>query len=838
MHTPRWLVGLYSIILVIGTFVALPNFLPKSTMEKLPEWADTSVTLGLDLRGGSELVLQVDSEAMKHERLNTLRDNVRQKLQDIQIQATRSGVTDDTVVVIVPDVEQRQKALAAIKEMVNQITRGYSSTADFAITEQDGKILLTIPQEALDALVSDAVERSIEIIGNRINRYGVTEPLIRRVQADRIQVQLPGVQDPAQVRALLGKTAKMTFRLVYDGNSTALPDSVHMLPQMDKTQPSLPIEDRVLLDGSELGSAEVAKDQLGGNVISFRLKSHGTREFAAITREYRGRALAIILDDEILMAPTIQSVIPDGRGQISMSRDTPLSEIRTNAVLLQAGSLPAQLTVIQERTVGPDLGADAIKMGLYTGIIGFILVAVFIFLLYGFWGLIADIALLLHTLLTFAALSAIQATLTLPGIAGIILGIGIAVDANILINERIREETDKGMGALAALDRGFKHAFHTIVDANVTAVIATLLLYFFGTGAIKGFALTMMLGIIISMFTDITIVRIIMHWAVRRWKIKTLNIHSFFSFMPQHTNFRFMNARYIGVGMSIILSLGALVLFFKPGLNYGLDFKGGIQMEVSNREPLDIEKMRAALGTLDVGEVVLQNVGSNGGIMVRVQQQEGGEAQQTIALERIKQKVMEIYPEAQIPQVEVIGSKISNELAQKGLYAVILATLAMSVYIWWRFEWYFAIGAMATLILDTTKMIGIFVLFQFDFNLTAIAALMTIVGYSINDKVVVYDRMRENLRLFRKTALREIIDMSINQVLIRCIFTSTTTVLAMLPMAIWGGSAVHNFALPLVIGVVIATSSSIFIAAPILLFLGNWWQIHRNKTSGEERATG
>lgn len=837
MRTPRWLVTCYSLILVLGVLIALPNVFTESQISHIrhyiPLFPDTRVTLGLDLRGGSSLQLEIDAEAMKKEKLHNLLDNVRSQLRTEQIQPQSVRIVGDAVVAVIADENARQRAAKAFTALVSPVSSGVFSTPinDLTITQANDTVQISLTDSAMNSYISNAIDQSLEIIRQRVDRIGVAEPSIQRIGQNRIQVQLPGLQDPSQLRTLLGSTAKMTFHLVasnVDMNNP--PPGVSILPgYKENSTERYAVEDKVSLDGATLTGAQASYEHdTNRPLILFELNAQGAREFAKISRENIGRAFAIVLDGKVLTAPTIQSVIPNGKGQITGQFTA--KETATLSALLRAGALPAPLKVIEERSVGPDLGADAIKMGLYTGITGFILVAVFIFLLYGVWGIIADIALALHTVLTFAALSLLGATLTLPGIAGIILGIGIAVDANILINERIREESRKGVGALAALDRGFKHAFSTIVDANVTIIIATVLLWFFGTGPVKGFAVTMLLGCIISMFTDVTVVRIIMSWAVRRWKMKVLTIQPFLNFLPQHTNFRFMNARHAGIIVSIILSLASIFLFFKPGLNYGIDFIGGIQLEVSTKEPADLGKLRATLADLQLGEIALQNIsGDNSAVMIRVQRQNGGEEAQTAAVEQVKQAVETLYQDASFPKTDVVGPKISGELAVNGFKAVIFASIAMTLYIWWRFEWFFAIGAIATLILDTTKMIGVFVLFQFDFNLTAIAALMTIVGYSANDKVVVYDRMRENLRLYRKTSLREIIDMSINQVLIRCIFTSMTTVLAMLPMAIWGGSAVHNFAVPIVIGVVIATSSSIFIAAPILLFLGNWRERHRSR---------
>ena len=302
--------------------------------------------------------------------------------------------------------------------------------------------------------------------------------------------------------------------------------------------------------------------------------------------------------------------------------------------------------------------------------------------------------------------------------------------------------------------------------------------------------------------------------------------------IPAVTNIQFINKKTLFFAFSALLVLASIALFTIRGLNYGIDFKGGIQVEVSTPASVSLASLRDELGKLDLGEVSLQQIGDN--VLIRIQRQEGGETAQTRAVSEVRDTLQRIDPGIGIERTEVVGPKVSGELARNGVIAVVLASLAMLVYIWWRFEWNFAIGAIATLVLDTTKTVGFFALFGLDFNLTAIAALLTIIGYSVNDKVVVYDRMRENIRMSKKRDLRSIIDLSINQVLARCLFTSATTFLAMLPMAIWGGNAVENFALPMLFGVVIATSSSIFIAAPILLLLGDWWT--RRKEAGAAAA--
>ncbi|WP_181703575.1 protein translocase subunit SecD [Chthonobacter albigriseus] len=821
MKTSPWLVATYVVIVALGILTALPNILSQSTLDSLPSWLPRDkVSLGLDLRGGSHLVLEVDGADLARERLQTLTQDARRALRDAGIADTTIRRSDSGLVVRLGNPADRAAALTALNGLATTV--GISGTPDLAFAGEGGTITIGLTQAGLSDRTSAAVEQSLEIIRQRIDQVGVAEPTIQRVGADRILVQLPGVQDPARIRDLLGSTAKMSFHLLSESAvDGAVPPGVTML--RDDEGRSYPVDDRIELNGDRLTDARVGFDpNTNEPIVSFRFDTAGAARFAEITRANVGKPFAIVLDAKVLSAPVIREPITGGSGQISGNFSV---ESATDlAALLRAGALPAKLTVIEERTVGADLGADAIAMGVTTGLIGFGLVVGFMVVLYGAWGLLANLALGLNVILTFAGLSLLGATLTLPGIAGIVLGIGLAVDANVLINERIREETRKGRSAIAALDAGFKRAFATIVDGNVTALIASVLLFWFGSGPVRGFAVTMGLGIAISMFTAVSIVRVAMLAIVRRFKLKTLNIRPLLPvrLIPDGTRINFMKARFFGIGFSAFLSAASIVLFVTPGLNYGVDFRGGIQMEVVTEGPADLAAFRSGLDDLGLGEVALQEFGDARHVLVRVERQPGGEVAQTAAVETLKAEVRAIDPTAEVERTEVVGPKVSGELATAGLLSVVFASLAMLVYIWVRFEWPFAVGAIATLILDVTKTVGFFALTGLDFNLTAIAALLTLVGYSVNDKVVVYDRMRENMRLYKAMPLREIIDLSINETLARSLYTSVTAFLSLLPMAIWGGSAVESFAVPMIFGIVIAASSSVFIAAPILLFLGDW----------------
>lgn len=826
MRTSPWRLCLYALAVAVGLLFALPNLLTKEQAKHLPAFLPSQqVALGLDLRGGSHLVLEVDGSALVREQLQEIAGQAKDAVQRAGIPYSGIAPKGSFVELTLSDAVQRSAALRSLRQSLAKVADSGESQIRFETPAPD-QIRIVLTEAGIRDRRNAAAEQSLEIVRRRIDQIGVAEPTIQRVGADRILVQLPGVQDPTHIRTLLGSTAKLSFHLLTDSNVGS-----RSLPGLDDGQ-RYQIRIQSAMTGDRLKDARMGFDERTGQpIINFRLDRRGAQQFSEITRANVGRPFAIVLDGKVLSAPVINEHIGGGSGQISGHFTA--EQANDLAALLRAGALPAPLTVIEERTVGPDLGSDAIASGIEAGLAGFGLVALFMLLLYGGWGLLANLALLLNVVLTIAALTALGATLTLPGIAGIVLSIGLAVDANVLINERIREESRKGAGAMAALDRGFRRAYATIIDSNLTALIATSLLFYFGTGPVRGFAVTMGLGIGISLFTAVAVVRVLMLAIVRTRRLSQIRIAPLLPvrLVPDGTAISFMRARFLGIALSAILSVASLLLFLKPGLNYGVDFKGGIQMQVVLSSPVALNEFRSSLERLGLGEISLQEFGETGHILVRAERQPGGEQEQTAALQTIRAAVNTIDKGATIQSTEVVGPKVSGELASAGALALFLASLAMMAYIWFRFEWHFAVGAIATLVLDTTKTVGFFVLTGLEFNLTAIAALLTLIGYSVNDKVVVYDRMRENMRLFKTMPLRDLIDRSINETLARSLYTSVTAFLAVLPMAIWGGSAVSSFAIPMAFGIVVAASSSIFIAAPILLFLGDWRSGRVNRQS-------
>lgn len=824
MRTSAWRLLVYATIVVAGILTALPNLLTPQQLAALPSWLPKQqLALGLDLRGGAHLVLEIDAKALIEERVESLAREARQALDEAKVEASmvRDGLG---VVVTLSAAGDRAKAMQALSAVPGVQAARFGEAAEVEVAAAGGGALrLTLTKAGIDARVAAAGEQSLEILQRRINGTGLAEPTLQRVGRDRILLQLPGVQDLSRVTEILKKTAKLSFHMVRDIDPSRVPPPGVTIREGSRPGERYAVDDRALITGERLSDAKPGFDAVTGEpVVTFTFDAAGARAFAAITKENVGRPFAVVLDGDVLTAPVIEQPIIGGSGQIKGNFTA--ESASDLAALLRAGALPVTLTIIEERMVGPDEGAEAIALGLETGLLGFALVFAVIAVLYGRWGMVANFALGLNVVLTIGALSVLGATLTLPGIAGIVLSIGLAVDANVLINERIREETRKGLGAMAALDAGFKRAAATIVDSNLTALIATLLLFMFGTGPVRGFAVTMGLGIAISMFTAVVLVRVVMSEIVRRRRLRVLTIAPLFrlKLIPDGTAIPFMRARFFGLAVSALLSAASVALFFVPGLNYGVDFKGGIQLQVATKGAADLGALRTGLEALSLGDVSLQAFGSSSEVLVRLERQAGGEEAQRAAVDRLRAKIAELSPGATVARSEVVGPKVSGELAETAALAVVLASIAMLVYIWVRFEWPFAVGAIATLLLDVTKTVGFFALTGLSFDLTAIAALLTLIGYSVNDKVVVYDRMRENMRLQKSLSLREIIDSSINETLARSLYTSVTALVSMLPMAAFGGTAVESFAVPMVFGIVVAASSSVFIAAPILLILGDW----------------
>ena len=530
IHIPRWKVVVILLVCVLGLAYAAPNVLGRSAAEAwraaIPDWLpNRQVNLGLDLQGGLHLLMRVEWEKLVQERLGAIEDSLRQALRAERVGYTEPPrVVGDTLTLTLRDPADADRVLALIAELEDGL--------DIAFDNQTNVITVQFTEEALTELLANAVSQSIEIVRRRVDETGTSEPIIQRQGEDRILLQLPGVDDPEYVKALLNTTARLSFQLVNEEASVVdaldgrVPAGSVLLPDAEAGPDGEPLQfyvvrSRVYVSGDNLVNAQPTFQE-GRPVVSFRFDSAGARRFGDVTEDNVGRRLAIVLDSQVISAPVVRSPILGGSGIIeggfTVQTATDL------ALLLRAGALPAELTYLEERTVGPGLGADSIAAGRIASIVGFALVIVFMVLAYGLFGLMASVALIFNLILILAALSLLQATLTLPGIAGIVLTVGMAVDANVLIFERIREEVRNGRSPISAIDAGYSRAMTTIIDSNLTTLIAALFLYAFGSGPVRGFAVTLSIGILSSMFTAVMVTRLLVVTWLRRTRPKALPV--------------------------------------------------------------------------------------------------------------------------------------------------------------------------------------------------------------------------------------------------------------------------------------------------------------------------
>ncbi len=531
-RVPLWRLIVVFGICAVGLIASLPNLFPRAALEDLPGWLPTrQINLGLDLQGGSHLLLEVGVASVVQERLETLESDIRLALRRARIGYRGLEVRNGALVLALTEPGQLEAALAEIQEFNTRLTTNIGAIGDreFDVeSSANGRITIALSQEGNDALVLSTLSQSLEVVRRRIDEIGTREPTIQRQGLDRILVQVPGEQNPENVKNLLGQTAKLSFHMVdldaniEDAINGRVPAGSMLVESLDDQGPShYVVRSRVDVSGENLVDAQ-PQFQDNQPVVSFRFDSVGARQFGQITQDNVGDLFAIVLDDNVISAPRIREPILGGSGVIS--GNFTVESANQLAILLRAGALPAPLTIIEERTVGPDLGADSIRAGEIASIIALVIVALFMAAYYRTFGLFANIALLMNIVLIIGILSLIQATLTLPGIAGIVLTIGMAVDANVLIFERIREETRAGRTPISAVETGFGQAMRAIIDANVTTLIAAICLYQFGSGPIKGFAVTLAIGIATSMFTAIVLSKLVITLWYRRSRPKVLPV--------------------------------------------------------------------------------------------------------------------------------------------------------------------------------------------------------------------------------------------------------------------------------------------------------------------------
>jgi SecD/SecF fusion protein len=824
LYISRWKAIMIWLVIAISIVIAAPNFVPKDVLASLPSWVPKkTMTLGLDLQGGSHIMLKLERGDIIKERVDTTLDDVRGNLRKANIGYTGLVANGQKITFKLRDATQIDATKTALKDVTQLVsTGGFAGTSIQEATMSqtaDGAFEIDLSDAGIEYRVQSAVAQSIEVVRRRVDELGTTEPLIQRQGSDRIIVQVPGLQDPQRLKAILNKTAKLTFHLV--DNTMSAQDALNSRPPANSEivysndDPPVPylIQKRPILTGENLVDSQPSfNSQNNEPVVSFKFDSTGAQKFGRVTQEHVGEPFAVVLDNAVITAPVINEPILGGQGQISGHFTA--QSANDLAVLLRAGALPATLTVIEERTVGPGLGADSIRAGFIASLIGLIAVVVFMAFFYGTLGMIANIAMIINVSMIFAILSLLGATLTLPGIAGIVLTIGQTVDSNVLFYERFREEVKQGRSIVQAMEAGFQKAFGTIIDANLTHFIAAAILFYMGSGPVKGFAITLCIGIITTVFTAYTVSRLLIAIWLRRTRPKALpkGVRTgFFDF----AQIRFMAVKNYTFMISAALAIISVVGFSTIGLNLGIDFTGGSIIEMRAKQgTADLSDIRHRLDGLNIGAVQVQSIGGVSDVLVRVQAQGEGENGEQSAVTKIRNDLGAQY---EFRRVEVVGPSVSGELALTGILGIGLALIAIMVYIWFRFEWQFAVGAITATLHDVLLTLGFFVFTRIEFDITSIAAVLTVVGYSLNDTVVVYDRMRENLRRYKKMPLPLLIDTSINSTLSRTILTSLTTMIAILALVLFGGEVIRGFTISMLFGVAVGTFSSIYIAAPVLI---------------------
>jgi len=658
------------------------------------------------------------------------------------------------------------------------------------------------------AKVTDALAAAVEKIRNRIDAFGVKETSIQVQGNNSILVQVPGIVN-REIVDQLKQVGKLEFKLVESDPEKIAQAIAGNIPSgyelKQYKNSSILLSVNAALVGSDLAESFTGFDSYQIAEVRLKLTSEGAKKFADITENNVGKQLAIILDGKVMSAPNIREPILSGQAQIS--GDFSMEEVRLLVSVLNSGALPVPLIVEEERSVGPLLGSDSITRGINSIILGALLVIVFVLVYYLFGGIITVICLVLDLLFILAGLHLFRGTLTLPGIAGMILTLGMAVDANVLIFERIREELNLHKPLSIAVKNGFNRAKRTIFDANITTLIAALFLIIYGTGPIKGFAATLSLGIVASIFTSIFIARTIFAFLTNQGlkKFPMLSIIS-------STKINFVRYRGICIVASLIIIAIGMFSFFSQGDDiYGIDFKGGQVLEYKITPSPNVEDLRLTLADNGFSGLTIQEFSDiSGGVIIKSKEN---------IVTKIEKTLKDNFEKVEELTITTIGPAVGKILRTKALLAIILSLVGILIYVGLRFKHFdFAFAAIIALFHDILITLGFLCVAGFEINLLTVTALLTIAGYSINDTIVIYDRIREISPHSQKKSLKEVINFAINSTLSRTIVTSFTTFLVVISIFILGGEALRGFSFALLIGIVAGTYSSVYIASPLVLF--------------------
>jgi SecD/SecF fusion protein len=697
------------------------------------------------------------------------------------------------------------------------------------------QIVLEASDSERQRVTADTVDRTLEVLRRRVDQLGVTEPTLQRSGDRRVIVELPGVYDPTEAVKVIGRTAQLDFRPVL---ASARAGERLSAEQRRRGEQVLPAEQgerlrlgAAALEGGAVGDARAELDQQTQTRwhVAIDFRGAGAGQWAELTGEAAcqqpgdaRRRVAIVLDREVISSPQVDPSVRCGTGIAGggtvISGDFTEAEARDLALLIRAGALPVPVSVVEQRTIGPTLGAEAIAASTQAAIIGVTLTIAYLALYYRLLGGLSAIALLCYGLLSFALLLALRSTLTLPGIAGFVLAIGMAVDANVLVFERMKEEHRAGVGPRPAVGRGFRKALSAIADSNVTTLLAAVLLFFLASGAVRGFGVTLSVGVLVSMFTALVVTRVLVELAlgspaVRR-RPRLLGVETggrLRDWLAAHPPNLIGRARWwlAGSALALLLAVTGLVV---RGPNLGLEFTGGRLLEFSTERPADPAAVRASLAGAGFGRAVVQASG-DGGLAVRTGQLDAAGEQ------RIERAVEAAGGPAERLRSEFIGPTIGDELRRKALLAIGLALAAQLVYMAIRFRWTFGAAAALAMLHDVVILLGMFAWLGKPLDGVFLAALLTVIGYSVNDSVVVFDRIRERLRQRRREPLDVLVNDACLQTVPRTINTGLGALFILAALWALGGDTLTDFALALLVGILIGTYSSVFVAAPLVVAL-------------------
>jgi SecD/SecF fusion protein len=839
-------IGMLLFLVVLSVVTIVPSFYSAT-----PDWwkkymAPEGLRLGLDLQGGMHLVLKVDLKKAEENSLELAATDLKDGLKDKGITAVRGSSKPGTILFTLPNTGAVETVKALIKDNFPNI--------DAQVEAKEGsfpRITISLKGSEINFIRTHAVDQSLEILRNRIDQFGVAEPVIIRQGADEIVVQLPGVRDPKRAMKLLGETAQLEFKLVADtaginlqemideakkngqwaqgedrkkltrALQNRLPPDTEIYFEKDTNKQTgqeiirpLLLENQTLMTGDMVKNAQV---RIGGQFnepyVSIDLTARGGKIFAHVTEKNVNRQLAIVLDNVVRSAPSIREKIMGGSAQISGSFSH--EEATDLAIILRVGALPAPVDIIQNLTVGASLGQDSITKGLTAGVVGSLMVICFMMVYYRLSGAVANVALVLNILFLFAGLAILNATLTLPGIAGIILSIGMAVDSNILIYERMREEYEVGKSIRSSVSSGFSEALSTIVDSQVTTLITSTALFMFGTGPIKGFAITLTLGILFNLFTSLYCSRFMFDSLLTFGFLKELRFLQFI----RRPSLDYMKLRYITFGISAILvgiGIVASIQFARGKANMGVDFSGGSLLQYKATQAFTMKEVRTAFDKHQLEGLDLQEVENEHSLIVKIKKSE-----ETIGnlSEQIGSILSTDLPDKQfsLESQSEIGSSVSSVLRNKAGMAILISLAGVILYLAFRFDIRFGVAAAIATLHDIFIILGLCWMLNMEMTLMIVTALLTLGGYSLNDTVIIFDRIRENMAKDKSHTLISQINDSINQVVGRTIATGLTVCMTLLSLLLLGGSVIHDFAFVLFWGVVVGTFSSAFVASPALL---------------------